>query len=164
MRSLNPYVVSWGNIIDYVAPADFHAIAKSISGEDTVHYVHSCNWITRVYGADIFDINPELRGYIYEKGFEYYGKTQRVLGFSKVPISHFRNICQPKLIRKFIKSYMNYFFENEQVVIGTHGGGCPVSALINPFLRSNMIAHFMFSYNCNMNFGADKCTFFAGRR
>lgn len=29
-------------------------MAKGMSGEDTIHYIHSMNWIQEVYGIDIY--------------------------------------------------------------------------------------------------------------
>ena len=59
--STNPYHVSWSNVPDYIEPKEFHKIAKAISGTETVHFLHSCNWTQLVYGTDVYDINTRTR-------------------------------------------------------------------------------------------------------
>ena len=55
IRRAQPYSISWSNVCDYMSPTDFHAIARAVSNSETVHYVHSCNWTTVVYGTDVYD-------------------------------------------------------------------------------------------------------------
>ena len=50
IKKLNPVIIHWSNIVDYIPPHEFHTFAKEVSGSDTVHVVHSCNWTSRVYG------------------------------------------------------------------------------------------------------------------
>jgi len=61
MAEFDPYVVSWSNVVDYLAPHEFHTMARQISGEDTMHYFHSINWCTRVFGVDVYDHHQEAR-------------------------------------------------------------------------------------------------------
>lgn len=44
LRTLQPYLVSWSNISDYMSPLDFHVIARRLSCNETMHVLHSCNW------------------------------------------------------------------------------------------------------------------------
>ena len=49
IRALQPSTVSWSNVVDYCAPADFHAMARRCSREkDTVHNMYSMNWVLDV--------------------------------------------------------------------------------------------------------------------
>ncbi len=155
LRSLNAYSIYWSNVPDYMRPEDFHEVAKAISGEDTVHYLHSCNWINLVYGVDVFDINPDVRGHFYEVGYQMFSLSQRALsGFSSTPVTHFRNMCQPNLLRKYCNHYLRYFFAEEEVVVGAYGMKSVIPH-INPLLRATSCAHFTFSYNTSINFGRD---------
>jgi hypothetical protein len=43
LRTLQPYLVSWSNISDYMSPVDFHVIARRLSCNETMHVLHSCN-------------------------------------------------------------------------------------------------------------------------
>jgi hypothetical protein len=57
IRSLKPHTISWSNVCDYYHPADFHAMAKACSApEDTVHHLHSMNWIRDVKGASCIEL------------------------------------------------------------------------------------------------------------
>jgi hypothetical protein len=56
IRALQPYTMSWSNVCEHYHPADFHAMAKACSApEDTVHYLHSMNWVMQVKGASCID-------------------------------------------------------------------------------------------------------------
>lgn len=40
--------MSWSNVPDYIEPGAFHEVARALSrpgGEDTVHFMHSMNWV-----------------------------------------------------------------------------------------------------------------------
>lgn len=155
MHALNPYVVSWSNVSDYMYPADFHSMARRISGPDTVHYLHSCNWTTCVYGVDVYDINEHARGFFFNAGMEICSQSQKSLVFAAVPVSHYRNFCQVPLTRKFIKHYLRYFFKGqEDVHVATCNGLTPIS-MPNPCLRSNEAAHLIMCYGSAVNFGAN---------
>lgn len=48
IRSLRPWTMSWSNLPDYLDPRDFHTMARAVSGpggKDTIHYMHSMNWV-----------------------------------------------------------------------------------------------------------------------
>ena len=47
--ALQPWTMSWSNVGDYYSPAAFFAMARRCSREeDTVHYMHSMNWVRDV--------------------------------------------------------------------------------------------------------------------
>lgn len=118
----NPYAITWSNVPDFIHPNEFHAIAKQMSSEDTVHYMHSCNWTTRVYGTDIFDIVESVRMLIYEGGKNSYVIAQQMLGLSPYAVSCFRNYCTVYLSRRFLNHYLTYFFADQDVNVGCNGG------------------------------------------
>lgn len=70
VKEHSPYTISWSNIIDYVEPIEFHTIARQMSGPNTVHTAHSCNWSQLVYGTDAYDINNKVRLHFYAAGLK----------------------------------------------------------------------------------------------
>jgi len=54
-RDLRPASMSWSNLCDYYAPADFHKMAQTCSSKCTRHYVSPMNWPREVCGAFILD-------------------------------------------------------------------------------------------------------------
>ncbi len=165
MEALDPCMVGWSNVIDYIKPSDFHIMARRISSKTspTVHYAHSCNWINAVYGTDVIEIQEDKKAAVYEAGYEIYrqSRTHRLHGFCSTPFAHGRNICQPVLLLKCINPFLRFFFGNQSdVSFGSVDGKNPMSEVINPFLRANSAVHFVFSYGpLNYNFGADSYDF-----
>lgn len=146
IKGMDPYLIHWSNVVDYLHPKEFHTIAKEISGSDTVHIVHSCNWTSRVMGTDIYDINPLVRLYYYAAGLMTMKMfTDMTEGIATNAPSHFRNTCGIVLARKYVKKFFQYFFKDEEVNCGSLNGKTPLTAPF-PFLRANVTAHFMFTY------------------
>ena len=51
IRALRPWTISWSNVLDYITPFDFHALARACSAdEDTTHFMYSMNWQQDVKG------------------------------------------------------------------------------------------------------------------
>lgn len=49
IRALKPWTMSWSNVADYCSPDDYFAMARRCSRpKDTVHYLHSMNWVRDV--------------------------------------------------------------------------------------------------------------------
>ena len=51
IKDLNPYTIDWSNIPDYLTREDFLFLAKEMSGEETVHYMHFMNWPNQLPGT-----------------------------------------------------------------------------------------------------------------
>lgn len=146
IKRTNPYLVSWSNICDYIDPKEFHAIARRISGPDTVHYLHSCNWAQRVYGTDIYDINQSVRLFYYCIGLLRIERSHSLLiGVRRQGVYHVRDICNTELARKYVKNYLRYFFRGQDVVCGCFNGNTPLK-MCSPFTRNIETAFFMFAY------------------
>lgn len=160
IKKMQPYVISWSNVIDYISPKSFHAIAKQMSGPETVHIIHSCNWTTRVYGTDVFDINVESRLFSCSAGLllmeSSHGMSE---GFSKHCPYHFQDICTIILGRKSVKKFLQYLFKGEHVNCGCLNGNTPLKAM-NPLARNHTTAHFVFAYEqTGIMFGMDSYDF-----
>lgn len=142
MKDAKPYLISWSNVVDYIKPEDFHRIAKKISCIETAHFLHFVNWTTRVYGADAMDLNINARLQMYAAGLQLCDYTTILSpGIRKGMPSHFRNLCGAVLGRKFINSFLQYFFDGEDVKCACFNGneGTPLPQMF-PLTRTNNVA------------------------
>jgi hypothetical protein len=158
IRLLQPHMVSWSNVIDYLQPAIFHGIARRMSGPDTAHYVHSCNWTSRVFGVDVFDINEKVRLYFYLCGFMMNSVFDAIRNkaFVRKPVNHFREVSSVVLNRKYVNKYFQYFFKGEAVNCACFNGKTPLK-IATPLVRNPSTAYVVFAYRgiSNINFGLD---------
>lgn len=153
IAAMHPYTISWSNVVDYIHPTDFHRVAKRVSGPDTVHVLHSCNWCTRVHGTDIFDINPAVRLSIYAEGLFFAEQCHAGA------VDHFRNQCASILGRIYVKKFLRYFFKGEDVRCACMNGKSPLTPW-SPFARNTDTAHYIFAYaETGISFGQDACDF-----
>ena len=60
IAEVRPWTMSWSNVLDYMAPSDFHRLARSCSVHgDTIHFGYSMNWVTDVCGTNIIDYHGQ---------------------------------------------------------------------------------------------------------
>lgn len=52
IREINPYMVNWSNVPDYLEKNAFIKFARTCSTEDTIHFVTFLNWV--YYVSKIF--------------------------------------------------------------------------------------------------------------
>lgn len=155
MKESDPCIISWSNIIDYIPPTEFHRIAKQVSGKDTVHYLHSCNWTNRVYGTDIFDLNTDSRLFFFSAGMCCIERALTFIsGFTPQGTHHFRDVCSTILGRKYVNRFFEYFFEGEDVNCCCSNGKTPLLPSF-PLARNVTTAFIAFSYSNDMEFGKD---------
>ena len=146
MAATNPFVVSWSNVPDYISPSEFHTIARRISGPDTVHILHSCNWTQRVFGTDIYDINESRRLLYYSVGLLRIEQCHSfLLGVRRQGVYHVRDICTAALASQYVKNYLRYFFRGQEVVCGCFNGITPLT-LCSPFTHNIQTAFLFFAY------------------
>jgi len=107
IKDAKPFIISWSNIVDYIHPQTFHNIAKAVSCEDTAHYLHSCNWTSRVFGTDVYDLNLDCRLFFYSIGLIIVETSHSSMdeGFTNQGTYHFRDISAAVLGRKFIDEF-----------------------------------------------------------
>ena len=160
VKEMDPFIVSWSNIIDYIEPSSFHTIAKEISGLNTIHYVHSCNWTSRVYGTDIFDVNDKVKLFFYSLGlFTCEQSAGNYIGIAENAPHHYRNVCSIALGRKYVDAFFRYFFHGEDVSCACFASKCPLP-MPHPFARNDTTAFVVFAYKeSGIKFGQDAYEF-----
>jgi len=160
VKEMDPFIVSWSNIIDYIEPSSIHAIAKEISGHNTIHYVHSCNWTSRVYGTDILDINDKAKLFFYSLGLITCEQSAGIyIGIAENAPHHYRNICSIGLGRKYVDTFFRYFFHGEDVSCACFASKCPLP-MPYPFSRNDATAFVVFAYKeSGIKFGQDAYEF-----
>jgi MYND finger len=147
LAHLDPYVVSWSNVVDYLHPREFHSIARLLSGKDTMHFFHSVNWVTTVYGTDPFDIHEDGRLPAFATGLLVTEVARREFhGFVPHGPFHFRNIGSIMLTRKFVNCFLRYFFSEQAVTCGSIFGESTVIPPPAQLTRTNNTLFLAFAY------------------
>jgi hypothetical protein len=54
IANLQPFSISWSNIMDYMSRDDFHALARRRNAS-VIHSGYSMNWSNITYGASLID-------------------------------------------------------------------------------------------------------------
>ena len=122
IRSLEPALITWSNIPDYMDPAKFIKLTKLCSCSDTVHQVHFQNWVQSVYGANILDYPTDERLIIYDdmlKEFNgKYTKAQSYLSFINLPVLEDpKNISFEVLGEKYRDLFIKYYFDERKIEV-----------------------------------------------
>ena len=55
IKDLDPAMINWSNIPDYLRQTDFFETAQACSGAETQHHFHLMNWVRKVYGSSLID-------------------------------------------------------------------------------------------------------------
>lgn len=157
---MQPYIISWSNVVDYISPSSFHSIARRMSCDDTAHYMHSCNWSSWVLGTDVFDLSESKRLHCYAGGlFTIETGLTMMDGFSKQGAFHFRDICTVMLGRKHVNKFFRYFFDGKEVNCSCLNGNTPLKTPY-PLARSPDTAFVVFAYKeTGITFGQDAYDF-----
>ena len=145
IKQLNPALVDWSNVPDYLTVEDYFAMAKSCSGSETIHHVHFLNWLYHVYGASLLDypnkINlcKELQKEMQEK-YQVAKRDRPYLRQDRY-IEYYLNAADKVLAVKYRKCFLEDFFKGQNVYTDE-----PESEEFNPFLKSNTHFHISFSF------------------
>ena len=120
IKSLNPYTVDWSNIPDYFSKEEFLAMAREVSGENTVHYMHSMNWTLQVHGAFIGDFPADQTKEIVKndlKAWEkYHGSSMAAFPFyksvwrDKTVFACLLNLTENMRSHQFKINFLEYLF------------------------------------------------------
>jgi len=156
VKRAKPYIVSWSNVVDYIHPQKFHKIAKSMSCEGTAHYLHTCNWTSRVYGTDVYDMHEEGRLHFFSAGLTTMKNGGCLVnGFSSPVYSHFRDVCATVLAREYVNKFFQYFFRGQKVNCSCFNGNTPLK-LPYALSRTGSTAFVIFAYeDAGLSFGQD---------
>jgi hypothetical protein len=148
LAHLDPYFVSWSNVVDYLHPREFHSIARLLSGKDAMHFFHSVNWVTTVYGTDPLDIHKYELLPTFASGLRVTEVARRGVFHGFVPHGpfHYRNIGSIMVTRKFVNCYLRYFFGEQAVTCGSIFGESAVIPPPAPLTRTNHTVFLVFAY------------------
>ena len=160
IRAKKASTISWSNVIDYIEPTEFHKLSKRMSCENTAHYLHSCNWSSRVYGTDIMDLNEQCRLQFYSSGLCTIEQGLAFLhGFTKQGCYHFRDSCSTVLGRRYCNQFFRYFFAGQDVKCACLNGQTPLKHAF-PFARNVSTAFIIYAYtDAGFDFGSDTYDF-----
>ncbi|KAG1675033.1 hypothetical protein FOA52_002690 [Chlamydomonas sp. UWO 241] len=121
--------MSWSNVLDYIEPRDFHAMAEACGGKGAVHYGHSMNWVRDMKGASWLDVKATLPG---DAASEFL-KTTLVKTRTKMlpelcmamewtqilvcpPVDNSMNLIDYALCMLHHKTWANHFFKASSIV------------------------------------------------
>jgi hypothetical protein len=123
ISGLNPWTVSWCNVVDYIDGGlrAFHAMARAASGpEDTMHYAYSMNWRLAVKGTSALDFpEPEQRKELLRTGRDAVNAIYRELGLSSLllnpPCSNPMNIVDAALAMGMYPVWVDKFTQAARI-------------------------------------------------
>ena len=145
IKDAKPFIISWSNTVDYIHPQKFHNIAKTMSCEDTLHYLHSCNWTTGYLGRMLTNLNLDDRLFFYSLGLTFIGIGHSVYqGFTKLGTNHFK-FHAVALGRKYIDKFFQYFFEGQKATCSCFNVKTPLKVPF-PFARGVTTAYVIYAY------------------
>ncbi|MEW5302765.1 MAG: hypothetical protein WDW36_005513 [Sanguina aurantia] len=165
IRRLSPWTMSWSNVPDYLKPADFHEMARVCSAPaDTIHYLHSMNWVRDVKGACFMDFKA---GRPKEAWQQMLGLTLKVareellpetfaqFGWDKYllcpPVDNPRNLIDLVLTGRSYQAWVESFFKGavdnfeRQVMIVQ-------PPLYSATARTTSVIHITCTYDSSVNF------------
>ena len=145
IKKLNPVLVDWSNVPDFLTVDDYFAMAKACSGTETMHHAHFLNWIFHVYGASLLDYpnKSSLCKKLQEERQEKYQVVKRDRPFLRQDryLEYHLNAADKILAVKYRNRFLENFFKDQNVNVDE-----PVSEEFHPFLKSNTCFHISFSF------------------
>ena len=145
VKDLDPKVVDWSNIPDYLPADDFFAMAKMCSGTDTTHSMHSMNWQGFVFGTSLIDYPDKSRVYksLRKKMLEKYDAVKKERPFMRQDqyLIYYLNGADQMLSAKYRQKYIDYIMKGRDGVVSE-----PTSEEFNPFERCNSCFFVSFSF------------------
>ena len=76
LAAMAPATVEWGAAVDTMPEADFHAMARELSGPDTMHFASSRTWFQRVKASSALDAgDSSMRAQVLSKARSLYADT-----------------------------------------------------------------------------------------
>lgn len=114
VRNLYPDTMSWSNICDYMKYSDFHNMTRACSFPFTTHYMHSMNWVCKIYGASILDYSSEFKESLLQTGSSIIHQEYQELAvecyFHSPPVTHPINIGNYAASRFHCDKWTEHFF------------------------------------------------------
>ncbi len=136
VKDLDPEIIDWSNVPDYLSTDDFFEMANMCDGKATLHTLHFMNWIKKVFGANIIDHpnRKELYAQIRRKVDRLWeGKKSEKPYFRQDRYwKSFMNLTEEYLSKKYRKNFLEHIYRGQNVITNESK-----SEDFNPFLRSN---------------------------
>lgn len=151
LAELNSWVIIWTNVCDYFPREDFISLANKISNADTIHFIHSMNWMQEVYGTDIFDFNCNNRKELIDmskSSTSIISKNYKYLNLMKLLNDEVNTNIQNKVMwyccSQFKQKWANHFFK---------GAYCRSieNIVFSNFVRTPTVLYIIFTFNEKLN-------------
>eukprot|EP00775_Hariotina_reticulata_P007641 gene7641-7843_t len=167
IRALKPYTISWSNIPDYLEPYEFHQLARAVSADrDTVHYMHSMNWVKDVKGCSHIDFMlncsesqlPKMMPYLLQNSKQTVADMYKSAGLSGLllspPVDHPGNIIDCVLCTAQTEAWVSAFFDAKRSGISDMHRQVKVVEEPDYSVLSRALStmHISFTYDANINF------------
>jgi hypothetical protein len=152
ISALNPYTISWNNVVDYMDPWKFHQLARKCSApEDTVHFAYSMNWSVFTKGASVLDYpSGDKLKLILKTSRQAIGTLMSLGGVSRYfqtpPIDNPMNIADVSCSLAVRKHWCDDFFKDVENV------GEIEPSFYSVFARMNNVLFFTWSYDSRISF------------
>ncbi|GMH42350.1 hypothetical protein BSKO_10269 [Bryopsis sp. KO-2023] len=153
IAEMEPWTMSWSNLCDYSSEKDFHKMLKACSVRNTVHYMHTMNWLIQVKGTDLNDYMTIPEGFPDQRTLfksakhwvkEMAKKSAKGILLSP-PVYHPNNIVHAYHAGKFFDSWLQNFLKAGGVK-GKQTGAVHVRKF-SFFCRAEGNAFFSFTYD-----------------
>ena len=158
IKSLKPYTMSWSNLCDYFKPETFHKLVLACSDYETVHYGHSMNWVTEVYGTNLMDYpDHKTKVTILDTTNACQKDWGGMIGMDRMLV--FPLHCNPLnpttqvLAKRYAKNWSDHFFSEKKAntpVHFFHEEMCTIS--FDPLLAGAGTARLVWTYNQELEF------------
>eukprot|EP01026_Neomeris_dumetosa_P014650 TRINITY_DN15379_c0_g1_i10.p1 TRINITY_DN15379_c0_g1~~TRINITY_DN15379_c0_g1_i10.p1 ORF type:complete len:415 (+),score=35.74 TRINITY_DN15379_c0_g1_i10:277-1521(+) len=154
IKATSPYTISWSNLVDYCGSERFHKMARQCSAEsDTIHFMHSMNWIQEVKGASVLDYPLKAQQSMYERICnEVFPITQglRKDVLLSPPIDNPYNVIDGFITIGFCKNWAQAFFDVGKVQQDNiaYNYSLPYSL----FCRAQGNLYICYTYDSSLNF------------
>ena len=145
IQMLNPDVIDWSNVPEYIPISDFFAMAWACNGKSTTHQAHYMNWVFYVLGSSLIDYPDRKKLYhdLYKEMHQEYEQVKKERLFLRQDkyLKYYLNAADEMLARKFRKIYVDYVFKGRDIDVSE-----PTSENLHPFQTDNTCFYISFSF------------------
>ena len=120
IKGLNPAMINWSNLPDYLRQKDFFETAQACSGAKTQHHFHLMNWVCKVYGCSLIDyVRFDLREFLDSSHLPFSDRDGKLEKVYKSLADEFR-VKMVQEVKDTLKSFqINPILPNEMNTAGS---------------------------------------------